>query len=78
MSYILANIKEVRNMTKIGLIIFKIVKRLVLAFCFIYGFDLIVSGMNIFIPINIITLGIVTLLGFPGLLSLIGVLFILM
>ena len=57
--------------------ILKIVRNVILAFCFIYGFDLIATGMNIFIPINIFTILIVTLLGIPGLLALIGVFFIL-
>lgn len=57
--------------------ILKIVRNVILAFCFIYGFDLIATGMNIFIPINIFTIIVVTFLGIPGLLALIGVFFIL-
>ena len=57
--------------------ILKIVRNVILAFCFIYGFDLIATGMNIFIPINIFTVLVVTFLGIPGLLALIGVFFIL-
>lgn len=58
-------------------IIFKIIKRIVLAFCIIYGFNLIGIGLNITIPINLLTIMLVALLDFPGLLSLIGVYLIL-
>ena len=64
-------------MKTISKVILKILKNVILAFCFIYGFDLIATGMNIFIPINIITIAIVAILGLPGLLSLIGIFFIL-
>ncbi len=64
-------------MGKVGKYIFKIVRNIVLAFCFIYGFDLIASGLNIVIPLNFITIGLVTFLGLPGLLALIGVYFVL-
>lgn len=64
-------------MAKISKIILKLLKNLILAFCFIYGFDLIATGLNIFIPINVITILIVTILGLPGLVALIGVYFIL-
>ncbi len=64
-------------MKTISKVILKILKNVILAFCFIYGFDLIATGMNIFIPINIITIAVVAILGLPGLLSLIGIFFIL-
>ena len=53
--------------------ILKIIKKVVLAFCIIYGFNLIGIGLNITIPINLITIMLVALLDLPGLLSLIGV-----
>ncbi len=65
-------------MKKLGNILYIVIKKIILAFCFIYGFDLIASGMNLFIPLNIITIAIVSLLGLPGLLSLLGVYFVLM
>ncbi|MBE6154839.1 MAG: hypothetical protein E7163_04635 [Firmicutes bacterium] len=49
----------------------KIIRKLCLAFVMLYGLNLILSGMNIFIPINIITLVLVTLLGTPGILGLV-------
>lgn len=64
-------------MKKICLKLLKIVKRVILSFCIIYGFNLIASGLNIFIPINFVTIAMVTFLGIPGLLALIGVYFVL-
>ena len=58
-------------------IVKKIVRKVVFAFVVLYGLNVIVSSMNIFIPINIFTLSIVSLLGVPGLLSLISIFFIL-
>lgn len=56
----------------IGFII-KICKKIILSFCIIYAFNIVAVGLNIFIPINVITLLIVTILGIPGLLALIGI-----
>ncbi|MCI8394469.1 MAG: hypothetical protein HFH86_03190 [Bacilli bacterium] len=52
-------------------------RKIVIAFLILYGFNLLVSSINIFIPINVITLGTVSCLGVPGLLSLIAMFFIL-
>ena len=49
----------------------KIIRKLCIAFVMLYGLNLILSGMDIFIPINIITLVLVTLLGTPGILGLV-------
>lgn len=54
----------------------KIVKKVIFAFVLLYGLNVIVSSINIFIPINIFTISIVSLLGVPGLLSLISIFFI--
>lgn len=51
-------------------ILYKIFQRVVLAFIIIYGFDLIMKGFNITIPMNIFTLSTVSLLGIPGMLML--------
>jgi hypothetical protein len=48
----------------------RIIKRIIFAFCIIYGFNLILRGFNIVVPINYYSLGIVSLLGFPGLIML--------
>lgn len=51
-------------------------KKIVAAFLILYGFNLLVSSISIYIPINLITIGIVSLLGIPGLLSLVVLFFI--
>ena len=53
--------------------ILKILSKLCFAFVSIYGLNLILSGINIFIPINIVTIILVTLLGSPGILGLVTV-----
>lgn len=50
--------------------IFKVVKKVVVAIALLYSFNLLVSSMDILIPINYISVGTVSLLGIPGLLSL--------
>lgn len=52
-------------------------RKVVVAFLMLYGFNLLVESINVFIPINYITVGTVTCLGVPGLLSLIAMFFIL-
>ncbi len=54
----------------------KILKKICIAFVMLYGLNLILSGIDIFIPINIITLSLVTLLGTPGILGLVVTYFI--
>ncbi len=56
--------------------IVNVLRKVVVAFLILYGFNLLVSSINIFIPINIITLLVVTFLGIPGLLSLIVLFFL--
>ncbi|MGN1379366.1 MAG: pro-sigmaK processing inhibitor BofA family protein [Bacilli bacterium] len=53
--------------------IFNIIKKVVFAFLILYGLNLTLSStsLNIIIPINIITILLVTLLGFPGLCAII-------
>lgn len=53
-----------------------VLRKIVVAFLILYGFNLLVSSINIFIPINVITVGLVTFLGIPGLLSLIVMFFL--
>ena len=56
--------------------IFNIIKKIVLAAFILYGFNLLISPLSIIIPINIITLLIVSFLGFSGLLGLIIILLV--
>lgn len=51
-------------------------KKIILSFLILYGLNVITSSINVFIPINIITLFIVSLLGIPGLLALISIFFL--
>ena len=51
--------------------IFKIIKRIIMSFCLLYTFNLITSKIGFYIPININTLIIVSLIDFPGVLLLI-------
>lgn len=55
--------------------IFWLIKKVVLSFIFLYSLNLFVNSLNILIPINIFTIGTVTFLGIPGLLSLIVMFF---
>ena len=59
-------------------IIIEVVKKIVFAICFIYAFDLIASNLNLFIPINFITVGVVSSLGISGLLALIALYYVLL
>lgn len=57
-------------------IIKTVIKKIIFSFLVLYSLNVIVNSINIFIPINIITLSVVSLLGVPGLLSLISIFFI--
>lgn len=56
--------------------IIKIIKKVVFAFGILYGINILLNSINIMIPINICTLGISTILGIPGVLSLFAIFFI--
>lgn len=58
--------------------IIEVVKRVVIAICLVYAFNTLVAGLKIFIPINFITVGVVSLLGMSGLLSLVALYFVLL
>lgn len=48
----------------------KLVKKIILSFFLIYSFNIISVNFNLIIPINIITIGIITLFDIPGMISL--------
>lgn len=56
--------------------IFNILKKIVLAAFILYGFNLIMSPLSVIVPINIITVTLVTILGFPGLLGLVVIMLV--
>lgn len=47
-----------------------LLKRVVLSFIILYGYNLIAANFNMVIPINIITVGVVAVLGVPSLVAL--------
>ena len=53
-----------------------VVRKVIFGFLILYGFNFILSSADILIPINVITVGTVSALGFPGLFSLIAIYFI--
>ncbi len=53
-----------------------VLRKIVVAFLLLYGLNYFISSLHIYIPINLITIGIVSLLGLPGLSSLIILFFI--
>lgn len=56
--------------------IINVIKKIVIGIFILYGFNLLVSSINIIIPINYITVGTVSFLGIPGLLSLVLLFFL--
>ncbi|MCI8346368.1 MAG: hypothetical protein HFJ12_00275 [Bacilli bacterium] len=46
------------------------IRRLIMSFFILYGYNLIAVNFNMVIPINVITIGVVTFLGVPSLLAL--------
>jgi len=57
-------------------IILKIIKRTIFALAILYGFNIIMESLKLFIPLNIYTISSVAILGFPGLFILVGLLLI--
>jgi len=53
--------------------IFNLLKKIVFSAFLIYGYNLLAAPLNIIIPINIITVGFITVLGLPALISLIAI-----
>ncbi len=51
--------------------ILEIVKKIVLSFIILYSYNLIAVNFNMVIPINIITVLLITILGTPSLIALI-------
>lgn len=63
-------------MNKVLKVLGRILKKVCLGFLILYGFNLIVSAADVFIPINVVTVGAVSSLGIPGLFSLVAIYFI--
>lgn len=54
--------------------LFTTIKKGIFSTFLLYGVNLVMAPLNILIPINVITILILTILGIPGLLSLIFIL----
>ena len=54
----------------------KIIKKIVFSFGIIYGVNMLLKGVNIIIPMNIFSIGMTTVLGIPGLLSVLAILYL--
>lgn len=55
---------------------FNILKRIIISAFILYGYNLIVTPINLTIPINLITVGILTVFGIPALFALIIILIV--
>lgn len=51
-------------------ILFKLIKKVILGAFLLYGYNLIAVNFNMIIPINVFTIGFVTILGIPSILAL--------
>lgn len=51
--------------------IFNTIKKIILSSFLLYGYNLVAVSFGIIIPINMITVGLLTILGYPSLFSLI-------
>ena len=52
------------------------IKKITFSIGVIYSFNIIMQEVGIFIPLNLTSITVIFMLGFPGLLSIIGILFI--
>ena len=57
-------------------IVYMLIKKMIFAFTILYSFNIIMESLSLFIPLNVYTIGTVSLLGFPGLFILVGLLMI--
>lgn len=48
------------------IIIFKYIRRIITSFILIYTYNLLAVTVNLMIPMNFATLGIISILGIPG------------
>ena len=51
-----------------------VLKKVVMALCMLYTFNLITGSVGLFIPINVISIGAVSVLGLPGIFGLLAIL----
>ena len=51
--------------------IFSVLKKVIYSSFLIYGYNMIAAPLNLIIPLNLVTVSLVMVLGFPSLISLI-------
>lgn len=54
--------------------IFLLLKKIIFSILLLYGYNLIMSPLNLIIPINVITVGLITIFGSSALIGLIVIL----
>lgn len=54
--------------------ILKIIRRGIFSVLLLYGYNMVISPLGLIVPINLITVGLITILGLPALFSLIAIL----
>lgn len=54
-------------------IVLKVVKRIVFSSFLLYGYNLLVSPLNLIVPINVITVSALSIFGIPALISFVFV-----
>ena len=50
--------------------VFSIIKRVIITILMLYALNLMISSLNVMIPINIINVAFVSIFGIPGILTL--------
>lgn len=50
-------------------LVINVLKRLIMSFLLIYSLNVIISDLNVFVPINFVSIAVISLLGIPGMLS---------
>ena len=63
-------LNESQNMRKNMKKVLKFIKKIVLSFLLLFCYNLFLSSLELSIPINFITLGIVFIFDFPGIIGL--------
>ena len=58
-------------------LIIKLLKRFIFAVILIYSLDMLLSSLNFYLPLNWVTILVITALGLPGLIPLVSMFLIL-
>lgn len=56
--------------------IVKVCKKIIFSILLIYSYNILCSSLNLIIPINLMTIGVLTIFGMPSLFFLIAIMFI--